>query len=173
MGSHKRLFNPPHPPFRALKARHSVIFISFVLNIEILLFSPFLKTLLPFGDMHGGLGGGGVPGGCYARGHCHFLFLTFQCLDGGSCRCRLDYLVAPMPGNSLMPFSMMGRPTSVSPCFNPFKILFNVFVVMDGVASGFLLVLGSLGYSPSLSVFCLSVLLFIQPSTSLIIHVPS
>ena len=53
--------------------------------------------------------------------------------------------------------------------------MFLVFVVMGGVVSSFLLVLGSLGYSPgpSLSVFCLSVLLFFQPSTSLIIHVSS
>ena len=37
----------------------------------------------------------------------------------------------------------------------------------------FPLVLGSLGYSPSLSIFCLSVLLFFQPSTSLVSHVSS
>ena len=46
-------------------------------------------------------------------------------------------------------------------------------MVVGGVASGFLRVLGSLGYSPRLPVFCLSVPLFIQPATctSLFIHV--
>ena len=68
--------------------------------------------------------------------------------------------------DAVMPFFTKGK-TAVPPFFqNLFYDSLQCYVVVGGVASGFLPVLGSLGYSPSLSVLYLSVSLFIQPSTS-------